>query len=102
MRGVADVIVRRLGLVALYPLIVAGLCYTAARYLVCIVGNPDKGWSIARMVDESANVDANGRVNETISARAAKARNAHKHWGCILCRVLGWIQPGHCDKALRD
>lgn len=91
---------KSLGLLALYPLLVAALIYTALRYLTAVVGNPDKALNIARMIDETANVDANGRVDETISARAAKARNAHKHWGCILCRIPGWIQPGHCDKAL--
>lgn len=93
---------RRLGLLALYPLLALGLAYTALRYLAAVFGNPDKALHIARMIDETANVDANGRVNETISARAAKARLAHKHWGCTLCRVLGWIQRGHCDKALAD
>lgn len=91
---------KRPGLLALYPLLVVGLVYTALRYLAAIIGNPDKALHIALMIDETANVDANGRVNETISARAANARNAHKHWGRILCRILGWIQPGHCDKAL--
>lgn len=93
---------KRLGLLAMYPLLVFGLGYTALRYLTCVVGNPGKALNIALMIDETCNVDANGRVDETISARAAKARNTHKHWGCILCRVVGWIQPEHCDKALED
>jgi hypothetical protein len=21
-------------------------------------------------------------------------------WGCVLCRLLGWINTGHCDNAL--
>ncbi|MDE2472859.1 MAG: hypothetical protein KGL35_30110, partial [Bradyrhizobium sp.] len=57
---------------------------------------------VAYMVDETCNVDANGTVNWTISARAARARNSGSAWGCILCRILGWIQPGHCTKALAD
>lgn len=89
---------KRLGLLALYPLLVVGLIYSGLRYLTCIIGNPDKALHIALMIDETCNVDANGRVNETISARAAKNRG--KHWACILCRILGWVQPRHCDKAL--
>jgi hypothetical protein len=41
-----------------------------------------------------------GASNETISERAAKARAAGRTWGCVLCRFLGWINPGHCDNAL--
>lgn len=93
---------RKLALIALYPLLVVALAYTALRYLTCILGNPGKAWHVALMIDETANVDANGRVDETISARAAKARNAHRHWGCILCRILDMIQKDHCDHALAD
>lgn len=39
---------------------------------------------------------------ETISARAATAR-AHGHrWGCWLCRVLDWIEEGHCAAAIAN
>ncbi len=41
-----------------------------------------------------------GTSNETISERAAKARNAGRRWGCILCRLLDDVNPGHCDRAL--
>jgi hypothetical protein len=54
----------------------------------------------AILLDEAANTVFGGSPNETISERAAKARNAGRRWGCILCRVLGWINPGHCDTAL--
>ncbi|MDE2469172.1 MAG: hypothetical protein KGL35_10645 [Bradyrhizobium sp.] len=93
---------KRLGLALIFPIIALGLLFTALRYLTCIFTNPEKGWHIAYMVDEACNVDANGRVNWTISARAANARNRGQAWGCILCRILGWIQPGHCDTALKD
>jgi hypothetical protein len=93
---------RRLGLLLLYPLLLIGLAWTSLRYLGCVARNPDKAFRIALMIDETCNVDANGRVNETISARAAKARNAGRRWGCVLCRVLGWVQPRHCDRALAN
>lgn len=41
-----------------------------------------------------------GASNETISERAAKARNAGREWGCVLCRFLNRVNPGHCDNAL--
>jgi hypothetical protein len=52
------------------------------------------------LLDEAGNTLTGGSPNETISERAAKARNEGKEWGCILCRFLGWINPGHCDNAL--
>lgn len=91
---------RRLALLALYPLLLFGLLYTAVRYLTCVIGNPDKAWNIALMIDETGNVDANGRVNQTISARAALARNANRPWGCVLCKLLDWVDTNHCTKAL--
>ncbi|KVD83435.1 hypothetical protein WS62_21400 [Burkholderia sp. ABCPW 14] len=41
-----------------------------------------------------------GSPNETISERAAKARNAGRWWGCMLCRALDRFKRGHCDDAL--
>jgi hypothetical protein len=52
------------------------------------------------LLDQAGNTIAGGSPNETISDRAAKARNNGKQWGCILCKILGWINPGHCDNAL--
>jgi hypothetical protein len=52
------------------------------------------------LLDEAGNTLAGGSPNETISERAAKARNAGRKWGCLLCAALNWINPGHCDNAL--
>lgn len=93
---------KRLAATLLTPLLYVGLLYTALRYLTCLVGNPDKAIHIALMIDETCNVDANGRVEETISARAAKASAAHRTWGCLLCKLLDAIQKDHCAHALAD
>jgi hypothetical protein len=52
------------------------------------------------LLDQALNTLAAGSPNETISERAAKARNKGKRWGCVLCRFLNWINSGHCDNAL--
>jgi hypothetical protein len=52
------------------------------------------------LLDEAGNTLAGGSPNETISERAAKARNEGREWGCLLCKALNWINPGHCDNAL--
>lgn len=38
----------------------------------------------------------------TISARAATARDHGHRWGCILCRLLDWLDANHCDGAVAN
>lgn len=61
-----------------------------ARYLL----------NLAVLLDEAGNTILGGSPNETISERSAKARAAGRRWGCVLCRLLDKINPGHCDRAL--
>ena len=89
----------RLALLAISPLLAFGLLYTALRYLTCVFTNPDKAWNIAKMIDETGNVDANGKVNMTISARAGFALQKKSKWGCVLCWLLDDIQTNHCEDA---
>lgn len=42
----------------------------------------------AILLDQAVNTVFGGSPNETISERAAKARNAGRQWGCVLCRFL--------------
>lgn len=56
--------------------------------------------NLAVLLNEAANTLLGGSPNETISERAAKARNAGRRWGCVLCSLLNRINPGHCDNAL--
>ena len=42
-----------------------------------------------------------GEEDATISTRAALARNQNKRWGCVLCKILDKINPGHCDQAIQ-
>ena len=41
-----------------------------------------------------------GNPDETISSRAAKARNAGRWWGCIFCRLIDKLDPNHCDDTI--
>lgn len=91
---------KRIALIALFPLLFIGLVFVAFRYLYSIITNTDKALNIADMIDQAANVSANGRLDETISARAAKAQIAGRKWGCILCKILNAIQTDHCKNAL--
>lgn len=91
---------KRLLMLCLIPLLAFGMAWSLWRYAWYVAFNTDKAWAIAKMIDETANVGANGKVNTTISARAARARNAGRRWGCILCRVLDWVQKDHCTNSL--
>lgn len=91
---------KRLILLLLYPLLITGLVLTAVRYLTCVISSPGKAWHIALMIDQTCNVDANGRVDQTISDRAALARNSGRRWGCVLCRILDAIQANHCSNSI--
>lgn len=53
-----------------------------------------------KWLDAGGNVATGGAWNESISERAAKARNAGRRWGCVLCALLDSAFPGHCDDTL--
>lgn len=90
----------RVYLVLLAPLLLFGLGWSLGRYLTCVIMNPTKAWNIAFMIDETANVGANGQRNTTISARAARAQLAGRKWGCVLCKILDTVDKGHCKNSL--
>ena len=41
-----------------------------------------------------------GDEDETVSSRAGKAARKGKTWGCVLCKVLDWFDPDHCEKSI--
>ena len=80
------------------------LCWIAAglalvRMLYCMFTNPHKAWMIAIAFDRLVNASANGDPDETISSRADRARKERRTWGCVLCAILDWIDPGHCEDS---
>lgn len=89
----------RLALTAIMPLLALAGVFVAVRYLWSIAFAPNKAWRIAVMIDETANMAANGQVNQTVSRRAANARERGTRWGCVLCTLLERIDTGHCDRA---
>jgi hypothetical protein len=57
--------------------------------------------NLAVMLDQCANTILGGYPDETISLRAARARNKGARWGCALCRLLEFFVKDHCDNAIR-
>ena len=51
-------------------------------------------------VNQLVNTVLGGDPDETISSRSGKARAAGKRWGCVLCRVLDFIDKKHCADAI--
>ena len=51
-------------------------------------------------VDQLANVLLGGHEDETVSSRIAKDRRRGRKMACVLCRILDWLDPHHCEKAI--
>lgn len=83
------------------------VCLLAAVFAVAsmvfgILFSPSHAHRVAVAFDQLANAGAGGDEDETISSRAAKAARRKRLWGCWLCRVLGWFDPGHCEKNIES
>ena len=67
-----------------------------------IIGS-NRAWPVAVANDQALNaalVGVAGSEDETVSSRAGKAASKGKRWGCILCRLLDKIDPGHCARNI--
>ena len=74
----------------------------AIALIAALVGS-DRAWPVAVANDQALNaalVGLAGSEDETISSRAGKAAQSGRRWGCILCRVLDWFDPGHCTRNI--
>lgn len=67
----------------------------------CAILAPDskRAWSLAIGYDYLGSAVTGGVLGSTISARAYAAMQRGQRWGCVLCRVLDWIQTNHCRKS---
>lgn len=90
----------RVRLLLIWLLCLLASSYAALRMLYAIAVNPQRAWVMAIAHDQLANAAANGDPDETISSRANRGRTERqKKWGCRLCRVLDWLDPGHCSDS---
>lgn len=69
------------------------------HYIWAVFTAPATALRIAIGFDQLANVALNGDPDETISSRAASARDKNRRWACVLCRVLDWLETDHCNKS---
>lgn len=68
--------------------------------LAAALAGSNRAWRVAVSNDQTANAATGGSEDETISSRAAKAARAGRRWGCVLCRLLDAIDPGHCERNI--
>jgi hypothetical protein len=66
--------------------------------LVCILVGSQRAWTIALGFDRVSNAMTGGIDGEYLSARAARVCKEERRWGCVLCRLLDKLDPGHCDR----
>lgn len=95
-------IVTRLILLLAVPLMLLGNGLAWLRFGWAWLANPARAWRIAIGYDQLFNVAANGDEDETLSSRAGKAKRRGERWGCVLCRLLDKIDPGHCDRSIEE
>lgn len=91
----------RLVLLALIPICLLASVLAALRMAWAVVVAPTRAWMLVVAYDELGNVVFNGVEGETISSRAAKAAKRGRRWGCVLCRLLDALDPGHCEKSIQ-
>lgn len=94
---------KRRALLLLFLIVGVGGCILAALWmLMAIVFAPDgqRAWHIAIALDQLGNATTGGSEDETISSRAGRLRKEGRSWACMLCKLLDWLQHGHCDTSI--
>jgi len=66
--------------------------------LFAFIRSPTRYWRIVLGYDHLGNALTGGEPNELISTRANRARKEGRRWGCVLCKLLDRIDPGHCAR----
>lgn len=90
----------RLALLGLWLVCVLVAVIAALWMLVATVFGSRRAWTLAVAYDQLANAAFGGNEDETISSRAGKAARAGERWGCVLCKWLDRLQPGHCESSI--
>lgn len=87
-------------------LLLGSILMTLAGNLIALgaaILGSNRAWPVAVANDQVLNAAMVGRAgseDETVSSRAGKAARKGKRWGCLLCRLLDKIDPGHCEKHI--
>lgn len=90
----------RIVLLMLWPVCLLASLVAALWMLAAIIfGAERRAVRLAISHDQLANAAFGGHEDETISSRAARARDNGHRWGCVLCKLLDRVDPDHCNKS---
>lgn len=90
----------RLVLLGLWLVCVLASAVAAIWMLTAVLFGSKRAWRLAVAHDQLANAAFGGNEDETISSRAGKAARAGERWGCVLCKWLDRLDPGHCERSI--
>lgn len=71
--------------------------------LVVVLLGSDRARPVTVANDQALNaalVGKPGSEDETVSSNAGKAARRGRRWGCVLCRMIDWFDPGHCARNI--
>lgn len=92
---------RTLVLVAVWVLSHIAHLIASTWLLLATIFGKSRAWTIALGYDHLGNAVTGGDPDETISSRAYKAMKQGRRWGCVLCRLLDYIEKDHCKKSVK-
>jgi len=92
--------VKRLRMIGLWLLCALAGALASVWMLLAALAGSDRAWKLAIAHDQLANAAFGGDEDETISSRAAKAALRGERWGCVLCKLLDRLDPGHCARNI--
>lgn len=95
-------IAERLILLGMAPFVFLAAIVAVLGYAITTVTTPRIAFNTALSLDQAANAALHGDPDESISSRAGKAKKRGDRWGCVLCRLLDWIVPNHCEGAIES
>ncbi len=99
MKQVANSILKRFGILLILILCQLTVILAIPRALWALIFAPQKAFDLACGYDLLGNIVTNGQIGDYISTRAYRAMQEGRQWGCLLCRLLDWIQTDHCKNS---
>lgn len=92
----------RLALLGLWVVCLLAAVVASIWMLLAALFGSARAWRLAVAHDQLANTAFGGNEDETISSRAGKAARDGRRWGCVLCKLLDRLDPGHCERSIEQ
>lgn len=86
-------------LIGLFLLCQLASLFCALWMLIAILVGSPRAWRLAISYDQLFNAATGGGEDETVSSRANRAKSENRRWGCVLCKLLDWVEKDHCRKS---